>query len=133
MKKLFLLLLLASGVFCNAQALETGTYYKSEINTDSGNYWVYFYVNLSGEVRQINYEKNTYKEFKNYTTISNKNTTTYTWQNDGGIWSENQTFVFTKDTKSQQVYVLLYRVVQNEGDIPWAVQGVGYVETYKVY
>lgn len=132
MKKLLFGAILLFSSLCFSQALEPSTYYKVEVNTDAGKYWAHFYVKYDGQVRQINYEKNTYLTFNNYNTISNKTTTTYTWQNAGGVWSENQTWVFTKDIKSGNIYVMRYRVVQNEGEIPWSAEGVGIVETYHV-
>lgn len=133
MKKLLFMLLMLTSLTTFAQALEKSTHYKAEINTDAGDkYWYYFYVMSTGEVRQITAE-NTYKNFKTYDTVNNSNTTTYTWLNNGGVWSENQTFVFTKDVDSNKLYLHFMRVVQNEGDIPWSVTGVAVVEKYTVY
>lgn len=58
-------------------------------------------------------------------TLVNKYGTTYTWLNSGGIWTESQTWIFTKDKVSNKVTVTFLRVVQNEGDDAWTVSASG--------
>lgn len=115
-----------------SQALTNSTYYKSNITVYSGGtsdtYAYYFYVTAAGEVRQIDYAKNQFLAFKTYGTVSNAQSSVYSWANDGGVWSETQTFVFTKDKTSGKLYVFSVRVVQNEGEEPWQTYGVGDVE-----
>jgi len=115
-----------------SQALANGYYYKSDIKVyssgTSNTYTYHFYVNASGEIRQIDFAKNQYMSFKTYGTVSNAQSSAYTWANDGGIWSETQTFVFTKDKSTGDLSVFLMRVVQNEGQDPWQSYGVGVVE-----
>lgn len=115
-----------------SQALENSSYYKSDITVYSGGtsntYAYYFYVTATGEIRQIDYAKNQYLTFKVYKTVSNSQSSVYTWANDGGVWSETQTFVFTKNKDNGSLYVLTMRVVQNEGQEPWSTYGVGNVE-----
>ncbi len=132
MKKLFLLLFAFMCFSSFAQALQPSTYYWTTVKTTTNNtYSFYFYVNSYGEVRQIDYSTNYYKEFDKYGTVSNKNSTVYTWANSGGIWSETQTFIFTKDVTSGKIYMYYFRAVQNEGAEPWEVVGVSsFVDTY---
>lgn len=115
-----------------SQAVEKSTYYKSDIkiysNGSSNVYAYYFYVTTEGEIRMIDYAKNQYLTFKAYKTVSNAESSVYTWANDSGVWSETQTFVFTKDITSGKIYVLTMRVVQNEGESPWQTYGLGEVE-----
>jgi hypothetical protein len=128
MKKLFLFLLLAFSLTSFSQALEKSTKYKVEVTTaDDKTYSFNFYVSSTGQVYQLTSEGK-FLTFKEFETISNSNTTTYTWLNNGGVWSENQTFVFTKNIKNGTIYLHYLRVVQNEGEIPWSVIGVGIVE-----
>lgn len=130
MRKLILIILLAIGIQGFAQALKPSTYYKAKITTDSDKtYWYYFYVNSNNYVRMVDVNK-TIEETSVNQTMLHGTTTTYAWQNAGGIWSESQNFVFTKDKKSGNIYVHFMRVVQNEGDIPWSVIGVGGVEEF---
>ena len=133
MKKLLLIgLFLIFSLPSFSQALEKTSYYKSDITIYSGGetntYAYYFYVTSTGEIRMIDYAKNQYVTFKAYGTVNNANSSVYSWANNGGIWSETQSFVFTKDITSGKIYVLSMRVVQNEGSEPWQTYGVGNVE-----
>ena len=133
MKKLLLIgLFLIASLPMFSQALEKSSYYKSDITVYSGGqsnvYAYYFYVTAAGEVRMIDYAKNQFLSFKAYGTVNNASSSAYTWANDGGIWSETQTFVFTKDKTSGKISILTMRVVQNEGQDPWQTYGVGEVE-----
>lgn len=131
MKKLFLLLFALISLSSFAQALTPSGYYKGKIVTSENTYfYAYFYVNVNGEVRQINYDENTYKTFADYKTINNNNSTVYTWANNGGVWSETQTFVFTVNTTTGDVHLRYLRVVQNVGEDPWIVLGAANVERY---
>lgn len=134
MKKLFLLLFALTCISFSSygQALQPSTYYWCKVNTTSNNeFYFYFWVNSYGEVRQLNYAENTFKVFDKYGTVSNKNSTVYTWANAGGVWSETQTFIFTKDVTSGKIYMYYFRAVQNEGQEPWEVLGVSDdVKTY---
>jgi hypothetical protein len=130
MKKLILLLLLATSLTSFAQALEPSTYYSAEITTDGNKtYTYYFYVNKNNYVRMVNANKGLEETSVNQTMVHGT-TTTYGWQNAGGVWSECQNFVFTKDLKSGNIYVHFMRVVQNEGSVPWSVIGVGNVDKF---
>lgn len=133
MKKLLLIgLFLIASLPMFSQALEKSSYYKSDITIYSkgqaNDYTYHFYVTAAGEVRMIDYAKNQFMSFKAYGTVNNATSSAYTWANDGGIWSETQTFVFTKDKTSGKISVLTMRVVQNEGQDPWQTYGVGEVE-----
>ena len=130
MRNIILLMFLALGLSSQAQALKPSTYYKAKITTDSDKtYWYYFYVNKNNYVRMVD-ENKVIEETSVNQTMVHGTTTTYGWQNAGGVWSECQNFVFTKDIKSGNIYVHFMRVVQNEGDIPWSVIGVGGVEEF---
>jgi hypothetical protein len=123
-------MLLAIGLSSQAQALEPSTYYKASILTDANKTYTYhFYVNKGNYVRMVDENKNIEETTVNQTMVHGT-TTTYGWQNAGGIWSECQNFVFTKDKKSGQIYIHFLRVVQNEGDTPWSVIGFGEVEEF---
>ena len=126
MKKLLLIgLFLLFSLPSFSQALEDGTY-KSDITIYSGNtsktYTYTFYV--------------TYGIVSSYgspaisLTRSLGDTTLFTWLNSGGIWTESQTFVFTKNSKTGDLYVTTTRVVQNEGQEPWQTFGLGKVYKY---
>jgi len=133
MKKLLLLLLALVSFTSFAQALENSTYYKAEVNTDGGQkYWYYFYVNSGGYVRQVD-SSGKYGTQAVHQTMYHKATTSYAWLNASGIWTENQSFIFTKNLDNGKIYLHFMRVVQNEGDIPWSVVGVAVVESYKIY
>lgn len=132
MKKLFLIVVfLIFSLPTFSQALENSNYYKSDITIYSSGkqnlYTFYFYVMSTGQIRMIDNEKNQYLTFKNYYTLSNSQTSVYTWVNNGGVWSESQTFVFTKDIVSGKLHVFSMRVVQNEGQDPWQTYGYGEV------
>lgn len=60
-------------------------------------------------------------------TLVNKYVTTYTWINSGGIWTESQTWIFSKDRVSNKTTATFLRVVQNEGETPWTVSASGKV------
>jgi hypothetical protein len=60
-------------------------------------------------------------------TLVNKYITTYTWINSGGIWTESQTWIFSKDKVSNKTTATFLRVVQNEGEDPWTVSASGRV------
>ena len=132
MKKFLIAFALLFSLTGFSQALQNSSYYKSNITVYSGGtsntYAYYFYVTVDGEIRQIDYAKNQYLTFKVYKTVSNSQSSVYTWANDGGVWSETQTFVFTKNKDNGNVYVLTMRVVQNEGQEPWSTYGIGDVE-----
>lgn len=135
MKKLLLIgLFLLFSLPSFSQALENSSFYKSDITIYSGGskkaYTHYFYVNGYGEVRQINFSDNTYMSFDTYKTLSNSQSTVYTWGNSGGIWSETQTFVFTKNKTNGDIRVMSMRVVQNESEEPWQTYGLGDVYKY---
>lgn len=126
MKKLVLIgLFLLFSLPSFSQALEDGTY-KSDITVYSGNtnktYTYYFYVKY-GVVSQSSTPAIS-------TTKSLGDTTVYTWLNQGGIWTESQTFVFTKNKTTGYIYVRSMRVVQNEGQEPWQTYGIGDVYKY---
>jgi hypothetical protein len=134
MKKFLLIgLFLIFSLPAVSQALENSSSYKAAIKVFSGDSsesksYYYFYVSAIGTVRMYDKANNTYYTFKQSNTTSNSQSTVYTWLNNGGIWSESQTFVFTKDKISSDISIFLMRVVQNEGDEPWQAYGVGTVE-----
>jgi hypothetical protein len=131
MKKLLLIGLFLLSLSSFSQALENSAFYKCKIVTTENTYFYsYFYVNSYGEVRQIENSDNTYKLFNTYKTLSNSTSTVYTWANAGGVWSETQTFVFTKEKNTGFLTLNYFRVVQNEGSVPWTLIGLGEVEKY---
>lgn len=121
MKKVIitLLLMVAFVSGSNAQVLKDGDY-SSTIYVGEKYMISSFYV-ANGKVHQKNVSP------KLESTVSNDNTTTYTWLNNGGIWSENQTYVFTLNSKNGELFVTMIRVVQNQGSDPWSYAGVGRV------
>jgi methionine salvage enolase-phosphatase E1 len=132
MKKLLLGALLLLSTLTFSQALEKSAYYKSDLTIYSGgssqDYTMYFQVTSSGDVKMLESKYGSTYAFKASNTSSNNHTTVYTWLNNGGIWSESQTFVFTKDDETGNIDLLTMRVVKNEGKGPWQTYGIGIVE-----
>ena len=115
MKKLLLIgLFLLFSLPSFSQALENGVF-KSNITVYSGStekvYAYTFYV-INGVVSQIS-------EPAVSVTKTLGDTTLFSWLNQGGIWTESQTFVFTKNATTGELFVTMTRVVQNEGQDPW--------------
>ena len=126
MKKLLLIgLFLLFSLPSFSQALENGVY-KSNITIYSGEtqktYAYTFYV-IGGVVSQVS-------EPAVSVTRTLGDTTVFSWLNSGGIWTESQTFVFTKNKTTGDLYVTTTRVVQNEGQEPWQTFGLGKVYKY---
>lgn len=114
-----LLLMVAFGLGAHAQVLKDGKYTAKIVVGEK-------YLNASFSVYSgYVYQDGVSAKVEN--TSHNSNTTTYTWLNNGGVWSENQTYVFTLDSKSGNIYVTMIRVVQNEGSDPWSYAGIGRV------
>jgi hypothetical protein len=128
MKKIILGLTLLFSVAVGAQALTPSTGYKAYVETtNDSNISFDFRVSATGNVYQAGSDGKL-RDFSKEVTINNAATTTYTWLNAGGIWSESQTFIFTKDKTSGKLTLNYLRVVQNEGSEPWIVYGVGEVD-----
>ncbi len=128
MKKIILGLTLLFSVAVGAQALTPNTSYTAYIETtNSNNITFNFRVSNTGNVYQAGTDGKL-RDFNKEVTINNSATTTYTWLNAGGVWSESQTFIFTKDKTSGELTLNYLRVVQNEGSEPWIVYGVGEVD-----
>ncbi len=53
------------------------------------------------------------------------------WMNKSDVWTETQTYIFTKDrNKTDYFYVHHFRVVQNVDQEPWSTSKIGVV--YKI-
>lgn len=105
-----------------SQALTDGKY-SSDITVYSGetsNTYAYTFYVINGIVSQTNKPAVA-------VTKSLGSETVYSWLNKGGIWTESQTFVFSINRETGQIYVVLSRIVQNEGEDPWATFGTGIV------
>lgn len=128
MKKIILGLALLFSVAVSAQALTTNTSYKAFVETTNNSSITFnFRVSSTGNVYQADSDGKL-RDFDKEITINNATSTTYTWLNSGGVWSESQTFIFTKDKTSGELTLNYLRVVQNEGSAPWIVYGVGEVD-----
>lgn len=109
-----------------SQALKDGKYKSVLYNNDLTLSYEYTFIVKNGVVDVEGVDTSTFTK----KTISRNANTTMTWVNNGGIWTESHTYIFTKDLKTGEVYVHLLRIVQNEGQLPWNVFLAGYV--YKV-
>ena len=125
-KKILVLLVLLASISSYSQAINASDYgyYKADMN--------YIYSSNStsfNTIRLFSYSSGRIEISNNphavEKTIHEKNVTTYTWVNSGGIWSESQTWVFTKNATNGIITVMFMRVVQNEGQDPWYVIGTG--------
>lgn len=123
MRKLFVALTLLCSTLGFSQALTDGTYTSRVYNHDMSKNYDYTFTMKDGIVRIDGLDTSDITK----KTISEGNVTTMTWINKGGIWTENQTYIFTKDASSGALYLYLLRVVQNEGQIPWSVFMAGQV------
>lgn len=122
MKKLLLGLLLLFSVTSFSQALTDGSYWSNiEVTNSAGTKtYGYEFTVTNGIVKQKGVSASS-------VTKSLGNDTVFTWLNQGGIWTESQTYIFSKDAVSGQIYVHYMRVVQNEGEAPWWAIGNGLV------
>lgn len=129
MRKLFLTFALLASFAMSAQAfLSTSRYYTASVVSSNDNTINFkFYVSSTGSVYQVGSDGKLY-EPDQYCTVNNGKTTVYTWANAGGIWSESQTFIFTRNADTGEIALNYLRVVQNEGEAPWMVYGYGYVD-----
>lgn len=127
MKKLILGALLLLSTVSFGQALADGKYTSKVYTNDMSNSYVYNFTFKDGIVDIDGLDTSGLQK----KTISKNNITTMTWINNGGVWTENQTYVFTKDTKSGNIFVYIFRVVQNEGEYPWTTTLVGVVNKTK--
>ena len=123
MKKLLLLFTLLFSMVGFSQALVDGTYTSTIYNADLTKSYDYTFNVKDGIVDIEGLDTSNLAK----KTLSNNATTTMTWINAGGVWTENQTYIFTKDLTSGKMYLYFIRVVQNEGQIPWSVAMAGYV------
>lgn len=118
MRKLFLAAVMLFSTLGFSQALTSGTYTSTVYNDDvskKSTFTFDVFTSSTGEiVVGIDGQSPAIKRTTNYA-----NVTTVTWINSGGVWNESQTFVFTKDTKTGDIYLHWLRVVQNEGSEPW--------------
>ena len=94
------------------------TYYTGKSSSTSN---IKFYVYPAGGVEFDNLSPAVFK------TLAEKNITTYTWINSGGIWTESQTWIFSKNATNGEITATFLRVVQNEGQEPWYVMGTGLI------
>ena len=121
MRKLFLAAVMLFSTLGFSQALTqegnyTTTVYNDAITQKASFNFKVFTSSMGDIVVDIEGQSPAFKKTVNYGNI-----TTVTWVNSGGVWSESQTFVFTKDVKTGDIYVHWTRVVQNENSEPWNV------------
>ena len=126
MKKLFLAVTFLITALNYGQCLSDGKYFAKLMDPQSEDEKVstFYFTVSNGYVSQndINPDKKS--------TIHNGPTTTMTWLNKSEVWSENQTFIFSKDLDNDVIYLNWFRVVQNKGSEPWNVSMVGIVKKY---
>lgn len=117
----FLLLFALFSAATYAQALAPNSRYETVIHTlDDEQISYTFETDEKGtvDIPEFGYEFGAKK------TQNHQDQTTMTFINSGGVWTESQTFIFTKGEGSV-IYVYFLRVVTNEGDDPWEVMGLG--------
>lgn len=124
MKKILLVVTLLFSVIGFSQALTDGKY--GVIFETGGQNSVDYDLTFTVEKGIVNVDGIS-SDGKEKKTLHKGTTTTMTWVNTGGIWSESQTYIFTKDTDNGSVYIHYLRVVQNSGEVPWNVSYAGYV------
>lgn len=134
MKTLILIILLIVGAkSLDAQLYKFDGDWSGKITlTDGSTMWARFVIS-DGNVTQYFWDSDNSRWYAPSAVLAkysyNKNNLIFYWMNDGGVWTETQTFMLSS-VSDDKLYVVWSRQVDNEktsGDNNvWSLQGNGY-------
>jgi len=123
MKKLFLIVTLFVSTLTFSQALRNSNSYIAYLyDSDDKETTMVFTVTSDGIINISGWNLNGYEK----KTLHRENISNMTWINNGGVWTEYQSYTFTKNPDTGDIEIFLLRVVQNVGQEPWATAKHGY-------